>query len=148
MSFSPPTPPQELPHDAVDTLDDYAPKLLQHVARHAEELAEDDETNIEARPDDLPDDVPAKATITLKEINDSRYYWQWRYGEKIHLKYKGPVTPDEYRVSEIRAEYAAYRPSRHFIAGKNRMISRVTTPNRSRPGSRGSPRPLLPSSTA
>ena len=46
-------------------------------------------------PDDLPDDVPAKATITIKEINDNRYYyWQWREGEKVTSKYKGPVNPD------------------------------------------------------
>jgi hypothetical protein len=43
-----------------------------------------------------PDDVPGKATITIKEINDNRYYyWQWRDGEKIRSKYKGPVNPDE-----------------------------------------------------
>jgi len=47
-------------------------------------------------PDNLPDDVPAKATITIKEINDNRYYyWQWREGDKIKSKYKSPVNPDE-----------------------------------------------------
>jgi hypothetical protein len=51
---------------------------------------------IEERPDDLPDDVPGKATITIKEINDNRYYyWQWREGEKVTSKYKGPVNPEE-----------------------------------------------------
>ena len=45
--------------------------------------------------DELPDDVPAKATTTIKEINGNRYYyWQWRDGEKIRSKYKGPVNPD------------------------------------------------------
>jgi len=40
--------------------------------------------------------VPAKATITIKEINDNRYsYWQWREGEKVISKYKDPVNPDE-----------------------------------------------------
>ena len=71
MSDEPPTPPADLPTDVVDTLDDYSPGLLRHVARYAEELVEyrerearpaeaDDE---DERPDDLPDDVPSKATI-------------------------------------------------------------------------------------
>ncbi len=34
---------------------------------------------------------PRKATITIKEINDNRYYWQWREGHKVTSKYKGPV---------------------------------------------------------
>jgi len=107
MSYEPPTPPAELPIDVVDTLDDYSPELLRNVARYAEELAEyrerearlaeeDDEAEIKERPDDLPDDVPSKATITIKEINDNRYYyWQWREGDTVTSKYKGPVNPDE-----------------------------------------------------
>ncbi|GGN25812.1 hypothetical protein [Halarchaeum nitratireducens] len=107
MSYEPPTPPSELPTDVVDTLNEYSPELLRHVARYAEELAEyrerearlaeeDDEDEIEERPEDLPDDVPSKATITIKEINDNRYYyWQWREGEKVRSKYKGPVSPDD-----------------------------------------------------
>jgi len=68
MSYEPPTPPTDLP----------------------------DGDDIEERPDDLPDDVPTKATITVKEINDKRYYyWQWREGEKVKSKYKSPVDPDE-----------------------------------------------------
>lgn len=40
-------------------------------------------------------DVPQKATLTIKEINDNRYYyWQWRDGDKIRSKYKGPVSDD------------------------------------------------------
>jgi hypothetical protein len=107
MSYEPPTPPAELPTDIVNTLNSFSPDHLQHVARYAEELAEykarearleeksgDDEIN--ERPDDLPDDVPSKATITIKEINDNRYYyWQWREGEKVRSQYKGPVNPDE-----------------------------------------------------
>lgn len=43
--------------------------------------------------EERPDDVPAKATITIKEINDNRYYyWQWRDGDKIRSQYKGPVS--------------------------------------------------------
>ena len=40
MSYEPPTPPQELPADVVDTLDHYSPELLRHVARYTKDLAE------------------------------------------------------------------------------------------------------------
>ena len=107
MSYEPPTPPAELPTDTIDTLNRYSADQLQHIASYAEKLAEhkaraarleeessDDE--VVERPDDLPDDVPAKATITTKEINDNRYYyWQWREGDKVTSKYKGPVSSDE-----------------------------------------------------
>jgi hypothetical protein len=100
-------PPAKLPADIINTLNRSSSEQLQHVARYAEELAEhkaresrlkedSDENEIEERPDDLPDDVPRKATITIKEINDNRYYyWQWREGDKVTSKYKGPVNPDE-----------------------------------------------------
>ena len=106
MPTEPPTPPAELPPDVVDALSDSSPDILRRVATYAEELAEyreredriaegDKEENVEERPDDLPDDVPAKATITIKSINDNRYYyWQWREGDKVRSKYKGPVTPE------------------------------------------------------
>ena len=105
MSYEPPTPPSELPTDVVDTLSDCSPELLRYVAQYAEELAEyrerearlketDKRQETEERPDDLPDDVPSKATLTIKEINDNRYYyWQWREGDKVRSKYKGPVNP-------------------------------------------------------
>ncbi|WP_302082902.1 hypothetical protein [Salinibaculum rarum] len=107
MSYEPPTPAAELPTDLVNTLNESSSEQLQYVARYAEELAEhkarearleedSDESEIEERPDDLPDDVPAKATITIKQINGNRYYyWQWREGDKVTSKYKGPVSPDE-----------------------------------------------------
>jgi hypothetical protein len=107
MPYKPPTPPADLPADVVDTLDDYSPELLRDVAHYAEDLAEhrerqarlaeaEEEDEIDERPDDLPDDVPTKATITIKEINDNRYYyWQWREEDKVTSKYKGPVSPDE-----------------------------------------------------
>jgi hypothetical protein len=107
MPYEPPTPPAELPTDIVNSLNGYAPDQLQQVARYAEELAEhkarearleeqSDDDEVEDRPNDLPDDVPSKATITIKESNDNRYYyWQWREGEKIKSKYKSPVNPDE-----------------------------------------------------
>ena len=107
MSSEPPTPPGKLPTDIVNTLNGYSPDQLQHVARYAEELAEHKarearleeeagEDEMDNRPDDLPEDVPAKATITIKEINDNRYYyWQWRESDKVKSKYKSPVNPDE-----------------------------------------------------
>ena len=107
MSYEPPTPSAELPTEIVNTLNEYSADQLQHVARYAEELAEhkarearleeeSDDDKIDERPEDLPDDVPSKATITIKEINDNRYYyWQWRDGEKIRSKYKAPVNPEE-----------------------------------------------------
>ena len=105
MSYEPPTPPAELPTEIVTILNEYSPDQLQHIARYAEELAEhkarearleakSDDDEIDERPGDLPDDVPAKATITIKKINDNRYYyWQWREGETVTSKYKGPVNP-------------------------------------------------------
>ncbi|POG55042.1 hypothetical protein [Haloferax marisrubri] len=107
MSDEPPTPPTNLPTEVVNALNELSPTRLRDVARYAEELAEhkERETRIEEnqpegefeeRPEDLPDDVPTKATITIKEINDNRYYyWQWREGDKIKSKYKGPVNPNE-----------------------------------------------------
>ncbi|ELZ86939.1 hypothetical protein C454_00275 [Haloferax gibbonsii ATCC 33959] len=103
MSDEPPTPPTNLPSEVVNALNESPPNRLRDVARYAEELAEHKEREVrleeepperelEKRPDDLPDDVPTKATITIKEINDNRYYyWQWREGDKIKSKYKGPV---------------------------------------------------------
>ncbi|SEL89237.1 hypothetical protein SAMN04488691_11092 [Haloferax larsenii] len=44
----------------------------------------------------MPEDVPSKASLTVKEINDNRYYyWQWREGDQIKSKYKGPVDKSE-----------------------------------------------------
>ena len=107
MSYEPPTPPANLPAEIVDALDEARSEHLRDVASYAEALAEHkerevrleeevDDADVEERPDDLPEDVPAKATITIKEINDNRYYyWQWREGDSVTSKYKGPVNPDE-----------------------------------------------------
>ena len=107
MSYEPPSPPAYLPTAIVNTLNDSDPEQLREVATYAEALAEHKEREarleesasqdeVEERPDDLPDDVPAKATITIKEINDNRYYyWQWREGDSVKSKYKGLVNPDE-----------------------------------------------------
>ena len=107
MPNEPPTPPASLPANVVNALNESASDRLRDVARYAETLAEykerkarlekeSDDGDFKDRPDDLPDDVPSKATITIKEINDNRYYyWQWREGDKIKSKYKSPVNPDE-----------------------------------------------------
>ncbi|WP_415383338.1 hypothetical protein [Halosimplex sp. TS25] len=105
MSYELPTPPAGLPAEIVNTLNESTPERLRHIANYAEELAEhkarearleesSDKDEVEEEPDDLPDDVPSKATITIKEINDNRYYWQWREGDSIKSQYKGPVNPD------------------------------------------------------
>ena len=106
MSDEPPTPPASLPTDLVNTLNESTPERLHDVVTYAEALAEHkeredrleeetDQDEVKERPDDLPDDVPAKATITIKEINDNRYYyWQWREGDRVLSQYKGPVSSD------------------------------------------------------
>jgi hypothetical protein len=107
MSYEPPSPPTQLPTDIVSTLNELPPEHLRDVATYAEALSEHKEREdrlkkganqdkVEKRPDDLPDDVPAKATITIKEINDNRYYyWQWREGDTVTSKYKEPVDSSE-----------------------------------------------------
>ena len=85
MSYEPPTPPANLPTETVTTLNESTPEGLRDIATYAEALAEHkkrearleeaDQDEIEERPDGLPDDVPAKATITIKEINNNRYYY-------------------------------------------------------------------------
>ena len=99
MSYEPPSPPANLPTELVNTLNEATSEHLRDVASYAETLAEHkerearleeeaDDADVEERPDDLPDDVPAKATITIKEINDNRYYyWQWREGDQVKSKY-------------------------------------------------------------
>jgi len=107
MSYEPPTLPANLPTGIVNTLNESDPEQLRDVATYAEALAEHqerearleesaDQEELNERPDDLPGDVPSKATITIKEINDNRYYyWQWREGDQVKSKYKSPVDPDE-----------------------------------------------------
>jgi len=107
ISYEPPRPPTELPTDIVNTVNGYSQGQLQHVVRYAEELAEhkarearlhevSDEDEIDELPDDHPEGVPPKSMIRIKEINDNRYYyWQWRKGDNVKSKYKGPVNPAE-----------------------------------------------------
>ena len=103
MSYEPPTPPADLPPELVKALNGCSPESLREAATYAEELAEhkerekrvaksEDENETDKPQDDRPAEVPSKATTTIKEINDNRYYyWQWRDGDKIKSKYKGPV---------------------------------------------------------
>lgn len=77
---------QSVPQTATD---------LEHDGTTSPEQSAAAATSNEDTADELPDDVPAKATTTIKEINGNRYYyWQWRDGEKIRSKYKGPVNSD------------------------------------------------------
>lgn len=104
MPDSEPIAAPDIPERTVELLDTLDTKAIRAISEYVEALAEyrerearlsEKESNDEETKDqvaDLPDDVPAKATITIKEINKSRYYyWQWREGEKIKSKYKGPV---------------------------------------------------------
>ena len=107
MVDSPLTPPTELPSDLVATLNKCSPDQLRQVAHYAEGLANyreqtatrteaEEETNLNERSKDRLDGVPTKATITIKTINDNRYYyWQWRDGDTVRSEYKGPVDSRE-----------------------------------------------------
>ncbi|WP_435362349.1 hypothetical protein [Haloarchaeobius sp. DFWS5] len=105
MTNTPPTPPAELPEDTVAMLDEHQSTTLFQIASYAEELAEyrereeeaqDENERVDEQIENLPDGVPSKATTTIKEINDNRYYyWQWREGESIKSKYKGPVDENQ-----------------------------------------------------
>ena len=114
MADDPPTPPASVPTEIVDALSESSSEQLRAVATYAEALAEHEaregrredragrregsgtRDEVETPPDDLPDGVPTRATITIKEINDNRYYyWQWRDGDKVESKYKGPVDAGE-----------------------------------------------------
>ena len=110
MSDQTPDPPTELSETTVDQLDDCSADELRKVAEYVRSVADyadtlaayrereewlgSDEDADEAT--DRPDDVPAKASTTIKEINDNRYYyWQWRDGDSVRSQYKGPVDDAE-----------------------------------------------------
>lgn len=94
--------PHELPPEVRSTIESCSPDELRAIADYATELAqrrettnEDDETDTD-QTEEMPNGVPSKATITTKEINGNRYhYWQWREGDKIRSKYKGPASDAE-----------------------------------------------------
>jgi hypothetical protein len=108
-----PTPPSALPDGLVARLEEVETERLAELAEYASELAEhrrvgpaserSPETDETDEPDeevtddsDRPDGVPGKATVTTKTINDNRYYyWQWRDGDQVKSKYKGPVDPNK-----------------------------------------------------
>jgi len=114
MPQEPPTPPQEVPDAVVDMLSAYSPGELRAIAAYADRLAtrrEGDESTAtdgsgsdevepteaagNADPVNQPADIPSGATLTVKEINDNRYYyWQWRDGDQVRSQYARPVNPD------------------------------------------------------
>lgn len=84
-----------------DELDDISQQIreLAEEKRRQEQVTEEDgdeeeekrESAVDSHGDEMPKDVPAKASLTVKTTNDNEYhYWQWRQGEKILSKYKGP----------------------------------------------------------
>jgi hypothetical protein len=78
------------PGDATERSSDHDEGLQrgEHETGHDGEGAE-----VEDR--ERPDGVPGKASITVKEINENRYYyWQWRDGDAVKSKYHGPVDSD------------------------------------------------------
>lgn len=114
MSDEHPTPPAGLPMEVATALSESTAKRLRDIATYADALADhkeregrlgdaadsdevdkgdnDEAGNADERPDEFPDGVPTKATLTIKKINDNRYVcWQWRDGDRIKSKYKGPV---------------------------------------------------------
>jgi hypothetical protein len=75
----------------------YATKLAELKEAQQDEEGEEEDRDQDSKPnEDVPDDIPAKASTVIKEINDNRYhYWQWREGDSVKSKYKGPVNADE-----------------------------------------------------
>jgi hypothetical protein len=104
MADEEPTPPADVPAAIVEAVDELSSEHLDSLAEYASDLAEHRKRTADSadggepadEADDLPEDVPSNATVTVKEINDNRYYyWQWREGDRIKSKYKGPVNPEE-----------------------------------------------------
>ncbi len=96
--------------EAAGILLDLYNDTLHAIAAYAEDLGEYQEAKVKAELEedeeivreesyedpDRPDDVPGKACVTIKEINDNKYYYyQWRDGSKIKSNYKAPVSPSE-----------------------------------------------------
>lgn len=85
------------------------PETLREIANRATVLANEKEAELEAElpkrevddvelPEEIceqePDEAPSKAGITIKTINDNRYYYyQWREGDQIKSEYIAPVDP-------------------------------------------------------
>lgn len=111
-----PTPPADLEASVATALEDLAtrdPEQLAAVAAYAEELASwvasggrstadgsssaetaerpadssDDDGGTEGAADDYPEGVPERATVTVTEIDGTKYrYYQWRDGDEIRSK--------------------------------------------------------------
>jgi len=102
-----PDPSDRIPEYLETGLQSQDPETLREIAGYATTLAESKEARQDEEvedseedegTDEVPDheDVPAKASTVIKEINDNRYYyWQWREGDSVKSKYKGPVSADE-----------------------------------------------------
>lgn len=83
------------------------PETLREIANRATALANEKEAELEVElserevddgelPEEIreqePDEAPSKAGITIKTINDNRYYYyQWREGDQIKSEYIAPV---------------------------------------------------------
>lgn len=104
-----PQPPDSLPKYLAEGLQKQSSATLHDLRRYARQLTEYKEQQAQKkleeatadRPEKVkdladengtPDDVPTKATVTIKTINNNRYYyWQWRDGDKIKSRYIKPV---------------------------------------------------------
>ncbi|WP_435320958.1 hypothetical protein [Haloarchaeobius sp. TZWSO28] len=100
-----PSPPEEVAQYVIDGLNRQDADKLRRIASYSNALANwkeaagatdqrsgENEDDQAADQDDRPSAVPAKASTVVKKINNNRYYyWQWRDGDKIRSKYKGPV---------------------------------------------------------
>lgn len=105
-----PTPSDDVPDEVQSLLDSQDPATLRAIADYASTLAanadsqsrgsaDTDDEEIDDADEQLDErdaDIPSKASIVTKTINDNKYYyWQWRDGDKIKSKYKGPVNPSD-----------------------------------------------------
>jgi len=113
----PPSPPTSLPKYLKEGLPKQNPDTLRAIASFAMELADYRETQLhhqleaaavddnDVPPKGMADDewdqllvdadAPAKATLTIKTINDNDYYYyQWREGDAIKSEYLAPVSPN------------------------------------------------------
>ncbi|ADE05263.1 MULTISPECIES: hypothetical protein [Haloferax] len=110
MTPNKPDAPERIARYILDGLDRQDAETLREIATHAENLAAWKEAKAEteleegedivredsAEDSSLPDDVPKKAGVVVKTINDNQYYYyQWREGDQVKSKYKGPVNPSE-----------------------------------------------------
>ncbi|PSP83928.1 hypothetical protein BRC83_06665 [Halobacteriales archaeon QS_1_68_17] len=116
------TPPEpDLPTDLREWMREQDAETLRALAADAERMADQaddrgtpepdgtartDDDGAEVAPEGWDDaewratvadaDAPPRATVTVKEINDNRYYYyQWREGDRVKSAYIAPVAPSE-----------------------------------------------------